>query len=113
MKRLTRVAAFLCEHERIDGAQFEALFEGTLAPSAGVERKWRSAKSKPRSWNEIDDLIATSVATAAPTTASPVAAVQAIQRHGPRPHRTLASNTRRLLMSIWELVRPGEDRPVD
>jgi hypothetical protein len=63
MKRLTRVAAYLYEHERIDGAQFEALFEGRLAPSADVETQWRSAKSKPRSWDEIDDLIATSVAT--------------------------------------------------
>jgi cell division protease FtsH len=69
VKRLTRVAAYLYEHERIDGAQFEALFEGRLAPSADVEKQWRSAKSKPRSWDEIDDLIATTVAT---TETSPV-----------------------------------------
>ena len=69
MKRLVRVAAYLYEHERIDGAQFDALYEGRLAPSADVEQQWRSAKSKPRSWDEIEDLIATS---SSPAPAAPV-----------------------------------------
>ena len=63
MKRLVRVAAYLYEHERIDGTQFEALYEGRLAPSAQVEQEWRSAKSKPRSWDEIEDLISAAVRT--------------------------------------------------
>jgi len=82
MKRLTRVAAFLYEHERIDGAQFEALFEGSLAPSADVERQWRSARSNPRSWEEIDHLIASTVRTG--ETVAVARAAQPLQIQLPR-----------------------------
>jgi hypothetical protein len=56
--KLSRVAAYLYEHERIDNAEFEALFAGTLAPSDNMAEEWRSAKSQPRSWDEIATLAA-------------------------------------------------------
>jgi len=116
MKRLIRVAAYLYEHERIDGAQFEALFAGTLAPSADVEKQWRSAKSKPRSWDEIDDLVAMSVATAETSTVTPAAAPAPISpkrvRSRTRSWRTLPSVPRLLLRSWWRDWR-GVTRPVE
>jgi cell division protease FtsH len=112
MKRLTRVAAYLYEHERIDGAQFEALFEGRLAPSADVEKEWRSAKSKPRSWNEIDDLIAMTVATADASAVPSAAAPAPISRLRTRSRRTSSSAPRLLLESWWRGLR-GVARPAD
>jgi cell division protease FtsH len=117
LKRLTRVAAYLYEHERIDGAQFDALFEGVLAPSADVETQWRSAKSKPRSWDEIDDLIATSVATAETSAAGRVAAPLPIRpKRMPsrtQPRRTWSAIARLLLLSWWQHGLLGVKRPVD
>jgi cell division protease FtsH len=114
MRRLTRIAAYLYEHERIDGAQFEALFDGTLVPSADVETQWRSAKSKPRSWDEIEDLVAKAVATAETSTVARAAA--------PRPNRpkrgranghTRWSAVRVLLVNWWQRGSKGVDRPAD
>jgi cell division protease FtsH len=114
MKRLTRVAAYLYEHERIDGAQFEALFDGSLVPSADVETQWRSAKSKPRSWDEIEDLVARAVATAETSTVARAAA--------PRPNRPKRgrasgqsrwSAVRVLLVNWWQRGSRGVDRPAD
>ncbi len=116
MKRLTHVAAYLYEHERIDGAQFEALFDGSLAPSADVQMQWRSAKSRPRSWNEIDDLIAMAVATGKP---SPVGRAGAAQSSRPkigrrRAHsRSTLSAARLLLVNWWQRGSRGADRPAD
>jgi cell division protease FtsH len=116
MRRLTRVAAYLYEHERIDGAQFEALFDGSLAPSADMETQWRSAKSKPRSWDEIDDLIAMAVATAETSTVARAAAPQPSRpkRGRRRTHlRPTLSATRSLLVSWWQRGSRGVDRPAD
>jgi cell division protease FtsH len=98
MKRLTRVAAYLYEHERIDGTQFEALFDGTLAPSAEAEREWRSAKSNPRSWNEIEDLIATSAGIAPAWEVARAAAQPTIRRQRAHPRSKLSSASRQLLL---------------
>jgi cell division protease FtsH len=129
MRRLTRVAAYLYEHERIDGAQFEALFDGTLAPSPDAEKEWRSAKSRPRSWHEIDDLIATSVASVAGVDAAPGqpdagplpvrprtdrASGADSRRLAPavaRPRRTLAQAARLLLAYLWLRGPWGGARP--
>jgi cell division protease FtsH len=111
MKRLTRVAAYLYEHERIDGAQFEALFEGMLAPSADVEKQWRSAKSQPRSWDEIDSLIATSVATTETSPAPRAATLPATRRRQSRPHRAWSSSARLVLRNWLQRGLPGIDRP--
>jgi cell division protease FtsH len=107
MKRLTRVAAYLYEHERIDGAQFDALFEGTLSPSADVEKRWRSAKSQPRSWDEIEDMVATSVAateTSMATRASTAFTTRPARRRN-RPHRTLWAGARLILLNWWRGLR--------
>jgi cell division protease FtsH len=116
MRRLTRVAAYLYEHERIDGAQFEALFDGSLAPSADMETQWRSAKSKPRSWDEIDDLIALAVATAETSTVARAAAPQPSRpKRGRRRTHLLPtlSATRSLLVNWWQRGSRGVDRPAD
>jgi len=103
MKRLTRVAAYLYEHERIDGAQFDALFEGTLSPSADVEKQWRSAKSQPRSWDEIEDLVATSVVSSGTSAAIRASTPTPLhpKRQPNRPHRTGLSAVRLLLLNWW------------
>jgi hypothetical protein len=116
MRRLTRVAAYLYEHERIDGAQFEALFDGSLAPSADVETQWRSAKSKPRSWDEIDDLIALAVATSETSTVARAAAPQPSRPKRGRRHihpRTTLSSARAVLVNWWQRGSRGVDRPAD
>jgi cell division protease FtsH len=110
MKRLTRVAAFLYEHERIDGAQFDALYEGTLAPSADSEKQWRSAKSQPRSWDEIDNLIATSGATTETSTAPRTVAPSATRLSKTRPHRAWSSTARLVLLHWLQRGSPGVDR---
>ena len=51
---LRRLAAWLVEHERIDGATFDDLFEGRLTvPNAGEE--WRAVTSRPRDWGDVVD----------------------------------------------------------
>jgi cell division protease FtsH len=111
MKRLTRVAAYLYEHERIDGAQFDALYDGTLSPSADVERQWRSAKSQPRSWDEIDDLIATSVATAETAPAIRTALPPATWRRHTRSHTAWSPTARHGLLNWLQRSLLGFDRP--
>jgi cell division protease FtsH len=111
MKRLTRVAAYLYEHERIDGAQFDALFEGTLSPSAEIEKQWRSAKSQPRSWDEIDNLIAT-VAAAAETAPAARTAPPAVHRRQASPRRTWSTTARLVLLNWWQGLR-GVNRPAE
>ena len=113
MKRLTRVAAYLYEHERIDGAQFDALFEGTLSPSADVEKQWRSAKSQPRSWDEIDDLIATSVAIGETSPVARTAPPPATRRRHTRPRRTWSSTARIVLLNWWQRGLRSVDRPAE
>jgi hypothetical protein len=115
MKRLTRVAAYLYEHERIDGAQFESLYDGSLAPSADVETQWRSAKSRPRSWDEIDDLIAIAVATGEPSAVARAGAAQPSRpKIGRRTHsRATLSAARTLLVNWWQRGSRGVDRPAD
>ena len=52
---LRRLAAYLVEHERVDGGTFDELFDGRReVPSAGDE--WRAATSRPRAWGDIVDL---------------------------------------------------------
>jgi cell division protease FtsH len=52
MAALRRIAAYLFEHERIDGETFEALFEGRLE-ATDADGEWRSGSSKPRQWGDI------------------------------------------------------------
>ena len=52
---LRRLAAYLVEHERVDGGTFDELFDGRrLVPNADDE--WRAATSRPREWADVVDL---------------------------------------------------------
>jgi hypothetical protein len=52
---LRRLAAYLVEHERVDGPTFDELFDGRLAvPTEGDE--WRAAAARPRAWGDVVDL---------------------------------------------------------
>jgi cell division protease FtsH len=54
MTTLRRLAAYLVEHERVDGETFDELFEGRLDhPNADAE--WRPDTARPRAWTEILD----------------------------------------------------------
>jgi cell division protease FtsH len=52
VETLRRLAAYLVEHERLDGDTFNELFEGRLdVPRASEE--WRPTTSRPRAWDEV------------------------------------------------------------
>jgi hypothetical protein len=57
MDTLRRLAAYLVEHERVDGTTFDELFEG-VRPVPNGEGEWRAATARPRAWGEIVDLAA-------------------------------------------------------
>ena len=72
MDTLRRLAAYLVEHERVDGDTFDELFDGRrVVQNAGDE--WRAATARPRAWGEVVDLAAHRVRPA-PTIAAVVAA---------------------------------------
>jgi cell division protease FtsH len=52
---LRRLAAYLVEHERVDGATFDELFDGRRAV-ANAEDEWRAATARPRAWGDVVDL---------------------------------------------------------
>jgi cell division protease FtsH len=57
MDTLRRLAAYLVEHERVDGTTFDELFDGIrLVPNG--EGEWRAATARPRAWGEVVDLAA-------------------------------------------------------
>jgi cell division protease FtsH len=79
METLRRLAAYLVEHERVDGATFDELFDGRR-PVPNESDEWRAATSRPRAWGDIVDLAAhrtRPIAAAAPVAA--VAAVAAVR----------------------------------
>ena len=57
MTTLRRLAAYLVEHERVDGDTFDELFDGRR-PVANASDEWRAATARPRAWGEIVDLAA-------------------------------------------------------
>jgi cell division protease FtsH len=57
METLRRLAAYLVEHERLDGETFDELFDGRR-PVANADDEWRAATARPRAWGEIVDLAA-------------------------------------------------------
>ena len=57
MTTLRRLAAYLVEHERVDGATFDELFDGRR-PVPNASDEWRAATARPRAWGEIVDLAA-------------------------------------------------------
>jgi hypothetical protein len=79
METLRRLAAYLVEHERVDGETFDELFDGRRpVPKAADE--WRPAASRPRAWADVVDLAARRVGgaiVAGPGAAPAAAAVVA------------------------------------
>jgi cell division protease FtsH len=57
MDTLRRLAAYLVEHERVDGETFDELFDGRR-PVAKAEEEWRAATARPRAWGEVVDIAA-------------------------------------------------------
>jgi hypothetical protein len=55
METLRRLAAWLVEHERVDGPTFDDLFDGKLAGPTSAD-DWRAATSRPRAWGDVIDL---------------------------------------------------------
>jgi cell division protease FtsH len=96
MSTLRRLAAYLVEHERVDGDTFDALFEGRIDVPNGLS-EWRPEASRPRAWDDIPGYhdgrarrpvpVAVPVAAAVPVPA-PIAPVAAPPSPGPR--RSLA-----------------------
>jgi len=87
METLRRLAAWLVEHERVDGPTFDELFEGRLSvPTAGDE--WRAATSRPRAWGDVVDLAGrrhtrhASAGLSAAATAAAASATTAAQANG-------------------------------
>ena len=55
LETLRRLAAYLVEHERVDGATFDALFDGRLPVPTSAD-EWRAATARPRAWGDVVDL---------------------------------------------------------
>jgi cell division protease FtsH len=78
MDTLRRLAAYLVEHERVDGTTFDELFDGRR-PVPNALHEWRAATARPRDWGEVVDLAARRSATvAAGPTVDPDVAAAAI-----------------------------------
>jgi len=52
---LRRLAAYLVEHERVDGATFDELFDGRREV-ANAANEWRAEGARPRAWGDVVDL---------------------------------------------------------
>ena len=52
MATLRRIAAYLVEHERVDGETFDALFDGRVEV-ATADGEWRPETARPRDWADI------------------------------------------------------------
>jgi cell division protease FtsH len=57
MDTLRRLAAYLVEHERVDGGTFDELFDGKR-PVPNADDEWRAATARPRAWGDVVDLAA-------------------------------------------------------
>ena len=126
MDVLRRIAAYLVEHERIDGDTFDALYAGTQ-PIDDFLAEWRPETARPRPWAEMRGFVdqrrpvpATPSATeapAAPARPDPVAA------HGPNPRpvpnaavetppvNAGAGGAGRRERGLLGRLRPGRPRP--
>ena len=49
---LRRLAAYLVEHERVDGETFDALVDGKIEVPNALD-EWRPAAARPRAWGDI------------------------------------------------------------
>ncbi len=106
METLRRLAAYLVEHERVDGATFDELFDGRRAvPNAGDE--WRAATSRPRAWGEVVDLAAhrvrsiPAIAAAVASTELEAASAMAIQAPAPAAPAPESAALRASRLTRW------------
>jgi cell division protease FtsH len=84
LETLRRLAAYLVEHERVDGATFDELFDGRREV-ANASDEWRAAGARPRAWGDVVDLAGRRVAVPPPTLQPvPVAAAAGVPT-GPEP----------------------------
>jgi cell division protease FtsH len=87
MDTLRRLAAYLVEHERVDGGTFDELFDGRReVANAGDE--WRAATARPRAWGEVVDLAAhrvRAIPVIAAVSAAELEAASAIVTSQPAP----------------------------
>ncbi|HEY3163967.1 MAG TPA: AAA family ATPase [Candidatus Limnocylindrales bacterium] len=73
LETLRRLAAYLVEHERVDGTTFDELFDGRReVPTAGGE--WRAASSRPRAWGDVVDLAGRRIRSITQPSSAPAAA---------------------------------------
>jgi len=70
---LRRLAAYLVEHERVDGETFDELFDGRR-PVPNAEDEWRAATARPRAWGDVVDLAAHRVSISVRPSVVPAAA---------------------------------------
>ena len=92
---LRRLAAYLVEHERLDGETFNDLFEGRIDVPRATE-EWRPTTSRPRAWDEVAVLadrrfprvepapVAIAASQAEPVAAEPTPAVATDRGRAPR-----------------------------
>jgi len=105
VETLRRLAAYLVEHERLDGDTFNELFEGRLdVPRASEE--WRPTASRPRAWDEVAVLaerrfrrvepapIPIAATAPAPADAAPVPAFRPVPAVAASPAATAAPRRR-------------------
>jgi cell division protease FtsH len=113
---LRRLAAYLVEHERVDGATFDELFDGRIeVPGAGDE--WRAATARPRAWADVVDLAgrrvrlpaeAAAVAAASATAPDPAAGGGgALVEGGAAPVENDADADRPAIMTSGAPALPG------
>ena len=91
MDTLRRLAAYLVEHERVDGETFDELFDGRR-PVPNADDEWRAATSRPRAWGDVVDIAAHRVRSLpglapapAPVSAPPEAAASITPSADPAP----------------------------
>jgi cell division protease FtsH len=84
MDTLRRLAAYLVEHERVDGETFDELFDGRRPVPNGSD-EWRAATARPRAWGEIVDLAAHRIRTV------PVIVAAALTGAAPSPEPAVAA----------------------
>jgi cell division protease FtsH len=71
METLRRIAAYLVEHERLDGDTFDMLFANAEG-AANPETEWRPESARPRAWAEISAFVAGRARPALPVAAAAV-----------------------------------------
>jgi len=84
MDTLRRLAAYLVEHERVDGETFDELFDGRR-PVPKAEEEWRAATARPRAWGEVVDIAAARRLSAAMKPAMPSSAIASATVAAPIP----------------------------